>query len=98
MIDARYLSRLPRWLAGALALLAVSTFAPHPAGAHFFLKDPAAWRMQDSLGSPQKLGPCGDDGAAATTGAITAYQPGDKVVIQLDEMIFHPGHYRVALS
>lgn len=91
-------ARLPRVIAGALALFAVSTFAPHPAGAHFFLKSPAAWRDQDSLGNPQKLGPCGDDGAAAMTNMVTAYQPGDKVIIQLDEEIFHPGHYRVALS
>ena len=57
---------------------------------------------QDVGGSPQKLGPCGDedDGTAAATptGIVTAYQVGDTVTITIDETIFHPGHYRVSLA
>jgi len=66
--------------------------------AHFALRSPASWRVQDALGSPQKVGPCGDEGAAPTTGVVTAFSPGETITITLDETIFHPGHYRVALA
>jgi hypothetical protein len=44
------------------------------------------------------MGPCGDEGTAPTTGVVTPFSPGDTVTITLDETIFHPGHYRVALA
>jgi hypothetical protein len=81
----------------ALALLA-NLLPPPPAAAHFVLRSPASWRDQDALGNPQKVGPCGDEGGAAATGAVTAYSPGETITISLDETIFHPGHYRVALA
>jgi MYXO-CTERM domain-containing protein len=72
------------------------------AEAHFKLQSPPAWMSQDIGGSPQKLGPCGDedDGTAAATptGIVTAYQVGDTVTITITETIFHPGHYRIALA
>src|SRR5262249_59307064 len=54
--------------------------------------------VQDDQVNPQKLGPCGDEGTAASTGIVTAFAPGDTVTITIDETIFHPGHYRVALA
>ena len=72
--------------------------APAGAHAHFVLKAPANWVMQDSLGGPQKMGPCGNEGPQTPSNAITPFQPGDQVTIQLDETIFHPGHYRVSLA
>jgi hypothetical protein len=84
---------------GALATL--SLFARN-AGAHFILEAPACWMSQDSIGLPEKLGPCGDedDGtdAATPTGTVTAYQVGATITVTIDEEIFHPGHYRIALS
>jgi hypothetical protein len=68
------------------------------ADAHFVLKAPANWAMQDSLGGPQKMGPCGNEAPQTPTNTVTPYQPGQQVTIQLDETIFHPGHYRVALA
>jgi len=58
---------------------------------------------QDALGVPEKLGPCGDeddnnDAAATPTGIVTAYQEGDTITVTINEVIFHPGHYRIALS
>ncbi|MCA9572480.1 MAG: lytic polysaccharide monooxygenase [Myxococcales bacterium] len=79
-------------------LLALAVLAPAVAHGHFYLHEPASWRDQDALGNPQKLGPCGDDGDAAETGAVTTYAPGDTVRIRISEKIFHPGHYRVALA
>ncbi len=49
-------------------------------------------------GNPQKMPPCGDDGSAVATGTVTTYQAGDTITLEIDETIFHPGHYRVALS
>jgi hypothetical protein len=71
---------------------------PSPAGAHFVLQTPANWMSQDSFGAPIKLGPCGDEGGGTPTGTVTAFQSGTMVTITIDETIYHPGHYRVALS
>ncbi|MGH7894705.1 MAG: SCE4755 family polysaccharide monooxygenase-like protein [Candidatus Binatia bacterium] len=87
----------PRVILLALALASTS-FAPRPARAHFVLRLPASWRDQDVLGNPQKSGPCGNEGTAATTGMVTGFAPGETITITLDETIFHPGHYRVALA
>src|SRR5260221_10138269 len=84
-------------IGGFFAVLAVLG-APGRAAAHFVLKTPANWLMQDSSGGPQKLGPCGNEGPDSPSNAVTPYQPGGSVTIQLDETVFHPGHYRVALA
>lgn len=74
-------------------------FAPvRSSRAHFVLQSPAAMTEQNQLGDPQKAPPCGDAGNAVATGAVTAYQAGDVVTITIDETIYHPGHYRVALA
>lgn len=86
-----------RLLVGAALATAGSCFFTPSAEAHFVLKSPDSWNSQDALGSPQKLGPCGDDGGTPT-GKVTAYRAGDTVTITIDETIFHPGHYRVALA
>ncbi len=76
--------------------------ATRSSDAHFVLQAPASWMSQDGLGSPQKLGPCGDedDGTALATptGTVTAYQVGDTITVTINETIFHPGHYRIALA
>jgi hypothetical protein len=72
--------------------------APRTTAAHFVLHAPASWRAQGSLGDPQKTGPCGNEDTAATTGVVTAFSPGETVTITIDETVFHPGHYRVALA
>jgi hypothetical protein len=82
----------------AACLLALGLFRPAPASAHFILQTPASWRDQDFLGSPQKGPPCGDEGTAAKTGAITAFQTGQEITITINETVTHPGHYRVALA
>lgn len=84
--------------AALVAGLGAAALAPHDVAAHFFLEEPASWREQNGLGDPQKTGPCGNEGTAAATGAITAYQSGETITITFRETIFHPGHYRVALA
>src|SRR5262245_41096548 len=91
---------MPRAHAGWPTLLAfaITLVAPQIGAAHFVLRSPASWRDQDALGNPQKLGPCGDEYTATETGVVTAYSAGDTITISLDETVFHPGHYRVALA
>jgi MYXO-CTERM domain-containing protein len=76
--------------------------AATPAHAHFVLKDPPAYTEQDGLGSPQKSPPCGqaDDPMhpPVFTNAVTTYQAGSTIDITVDEIIPHPGHYRVLLA
>lgn len=82
-------------------LVVVALLISSPAFAHFKLVSPAASFMQDTSGSPQKSAPCGqaDPGQAAVpTNAVTQLMTGQMVAIEIDETIFHPGHYRVSLA
>lgn len=82
-------------LAAALALL-----APAGALAHFILHQPASWLVESQLGDPQKLAPCGGTSADAgtPTNMVTALRGGDMLHIKVQETVFHPGHYRLALA
>jgi hypothetical protein len=68
--------------------------------AHFELLTPSASLVQDRLGDPQKLAPCGGTSAnpGTPTKAITPVRGGDMLHVKLRETIFHPGHYRIALA
>ena len=76
--------------------LGALSFVASPVNAHFVLEEPPANNVQDAQGNPQKDGPCGGD--ANPTGDITAFQSGQTITITIDETIFHPGHYRVAIA
>jgi hypothetical protein len=78
----------------ALGLVAVE------ARAHFFLESPASWIEQDERGDPQKMAPCGGtvvDGGVRT-GIITDVAGGSMLRLAINETIYHPGHYRIALA
>jgi hypothetical protein len=83
-------------------LLALSVLlVPRFAHAHFVLKAPACYSQQSSAGLPLKSAPCGqaDPGAQLVpTGQVTALSAGSTVTVTIQEVIFHPGHYRVALA
>ena len=87
---------LVSWL---VSLASLFLFAP-PAGAHFKLLEPASWLVEDRLGDPQKMAPCGGTSADAGTHteAITKVQGGSKLHIKIQETVFHPGFYRIALA
>jgi MYXO-CTERM domain-containing protein len=72
--------------------------APLDASAHFHLTSPPAKFEQNALGDPQKAPPCGDAGASVPSGMITTVQAGDTITIEIEETIFHPGHYRIAIA
>lgn len=85
---------LPFAVSTALMLL------PAAAQAHFKLDAPASWLAQDERGDPQKMAPCGGtlaDGGTRT-GAVTEVLGGSEIRLAIDETVYHPGHYRVALA
>jgi hypothetical protein len=78
------------------------------ANAHFILISPAASLVQDRLGDPQKIAPCGGVSAnpgrgtpanpGVPSGAVTSVKGGTNLPLLVQETVFHPGHYRVALA
>ena len=82
----------------AIVAVAIASLGPPAAQAHFMLTSPPSWRLLNSYGDPQKVGPCGDEGTAPASGIVTPFTAGETISITLDETIFHPGHYRVALA
>ena len=70
--------------------------------AHFKLLEPASWLIENERGDPQKLGPCGGDPSGENeqllTGAVTEVTGGSELHLNIQETIFHSGHYRVALA
>jgi hypothetical protein len=84
----------------SFAIGAVVLLAPVAASSHFFLEEPTNLWVQNNLGNPQKLAPCGgtSDDPGTPTNAITEARGGDMLHIKIRETVFHPGHYRVALA
>lgn len=70
------------------------------ANAHFRLLAPASWLEENQLGDPQKAGPCGGTNAdyGKPTYAVTNVKGGTALHIKVQETVYHPGHYRVALA
>jgi MYXO-CTERM domain-containing protein len=71
------------------------------AHAHFALEAPPAYSVQDATGMPQKSPPCGQADPSyplVATNVVTDFHAGDTITITIDEKVFHPGHYRVALA
>ena len=72
--------------------------------AHFKLGTPTSMTVQDTLGGPQKSAPCGLSDTpgvmdeSTKTNMVTTVQTGSMLSISINETIFHPGHYRVAIA
>src|SRR5262245_7501835 len=89
-----------RYFPTALIILLLATLQASPvAGAHFKLLAPQSAIVENDLGDPQKLGPCGGSSADAGTPSniVNKVQGGQKLHLKIQETVFHPGHYRVAL-
>jgi hypothetical protein len=70
------------------------------AEAHFKLLEPQSWLVENNLGDPQKLGPCGGTtpNPGMPSGMVNEAKGGSTLHIKLQETVFHPGHYRIALA
>jgi len=84
-------------LCSALAVALASL--PSTIQAHFLLLEPVPTLVQNALGDPQKLGPCGGTSAnpGVATNTVSRVKGGSPLHITIRETIYHPGHYRVAL-
>ena len=84
----------------ALGLCAAVLLAPSIVAAHFTLIAPVSWLVENRLGDPQKAGPCGGTSADAGTpsNVIGKVQGGQTLRVKVQETVFHPGHYRIALA
>src|SRR5262245_51550774 len=82
-----------------LVVIAVGN-ATQLANAHFKLLAPTPTLIQDDRGNPQKLGPCGGTTAdkGKSSNVVNKITGGQKLHIKIEETVFHPGHYRVALA
>ena len=65
-----------------LPVAALAAAVAPAVNAHFKLLEPASWLVEDDKGDPQKLAPCG----------------GQTLKIVVEETVYHPGHYRIALA
>ncbi len=84
----------------AVLLAALAAAAPTLVSAHFRLIEPASWLIENERGDPQKTGPCGGSNAdwGTPSYAVTTVTGGQPLHIKVQETIYHPGHYRVALA
>ena len=85
---------------GATAAPTRPTPVPTPEPMHFRLLEPISWIVEDQRGDPQKAGPCGGSNTdwGTPTYAITKVTGGSTLHIKVQETIYHPGFYRVALA
>ena len=89
--------RLPRL---ALVSAILVTAVPIVTQAHFKLIEPASRLIEDERGDPQKAGPCGGSNTDYGKPSFIVSQAvgGSKLHVKIQETIYHPGHYRVALA
>src|SRR5438093_10744412 len=68
--------------------------------AHFKLLEPASWLVESDRGDPQKAGPCGGSNTdwGKPSYIVSKAVGGQKLHIKVQETVYHPGHYRVALA
>jgi hypothetical protein len=84
----------------ALVSAILVAIAPTATQAHFKLLEPASWLVEDDRGDPQKSGPCGGTNTDYGKPSYIVSQAigGSKLHVKVQETIYHPGHYRVALA
>jgi hypothetical protein len=91
------MTRLTRFSLVAAGLMIAVPAVMH---AHFKLLEPASWLIEDNRGDPQKAGPCGGTNSdyGKPSYIIGKAVGGQKLHLKLQETVYHPGHYRVALA
>lgn len=91
--------RIRIFMSIAFSLIGIA-IVPQQAAAHFVLDAPESWMAQNQIGDPQKPAPCGVTSTQAGTPSniVTKVTGGTKLHLKIREIIYHPGHYRVALA
>jgi hypothetical protein len=82
----------------AVAMLIIAM--PTGVYGHFRLIEPVSWLIENERGDPQKAGPCGvvNNDNVKRSNVITKATGGQKLRLKVQEMVYHPGHYRVSLA
>jgi MYXO-CTERM domain-containing protein len=81
----------------SLVIIGLGLVVAGEARAHIHLVSPPSWTSEDALGDPQKSAPCGGE-SGTPTGAVTQYRPGQTIMVQWAEAVYHPGHFRIAFT
>lgn len=88
----------------SLVLAGITMLISAEAEAHFKINMPMSWMSQDTVGGPQKTGPCAavantslGDSPGTPTNMVTVFQSGQTIPISVTATIAHPGWWRVAL-
>ena len=83
-----------------LVFAALAVAAQRATYAHFKLLEPASWLVESDRGDPQKAGPCGGTNTdwGKPTYVVNKAVGGQKLHLKLQEVVYHPGHFRVALA
>jgi hypothetical protein len=83
-----------------LLILGGLVLAVQTTSAHFKLLEPTSWLIENDRGDPQKAGPCGGTNAdwGKPSYVVTKAVGGQKLRLRIQETVYHPGHYRVALA
>ena len=83
-----------------LAFALLVAVLPTAVSAHFKLLEPASWLIEDQRGDPQKAGPCGGTNTdyGKPSYSVNKATGGQRLHIKVQETIYHPGHYRIALA
>ena len=89
-----------RYLVLICVLVAVLAITAQSTSAHFRLLQPTSWLIESDRGDPQKSGPCGGSNTdwGKPSDIISKAIGGQRLHIKLQETVYHPGHYRVALA
>jgi len=87
-------------LRGSLGVAVLLAVAPAALQAHFRLLEPVSWLIENARGDPQKSGPCGGTNSdwGKPSFVVSTATGGQKLHIKVEETVYHPGHYRVALA
>src|SRR3954470_22315421 len=91
---------MKRFVRFAAIAVVLSVGIPVVTHAHFKLVEPASWLIEDDRGDPQKAGPCGGTNAdyGKPSYIVNKAIGGSRLHVKVQETIYHPGHYRVALA
>ncbi len=83
-----------------LLIIAALVVAAQTTSAHFKLMEPASWLIENDRGDPQKSGPCGGSNTdwGKPSYVVNKAVGGSKLHIKVQETVYHPGHFRVALA
>jgi hypothetical protein len=83
-----------------LVFAGLAMAVPAVVHAHFKLLEPASWLVEGDRGDPQKAGPCGGSNTdwGKPSNILGKAVGGQKLHVKVQETIYHPGHYRVALA